>query len=128
MDKPSDRVYRPFAFVEDEAEIAADWAREHPQEAEMIAKYRGAEEDESVASERWERAMAAKRDLLGREGFPVTAWDETERDSAVSQTHAAEDVERDAYRRRMRGGLPDSSEEMPAQATEGGGKPFRLGR
>ena len=126
MDKPSDRVFRPFVLSGDEAQIEEDWRREHPEEARMVDSYPGGKTAEQRSAERFESAQEDRARLMAGEGGPASSWEQRDVDLSPSSAEQSRERETASQRRMMRGGLPDSSEEMPAQATEDGRLPFKL--
>jgi hypothetical protein len=126
MDKPSDRVFRPFVLPGDEAQIEEDWRREHPEEARMIDQFPGGRSPEERSAERFERAQADKARLMAGEGGPASSWEQHDVDLAPSSAEQRHESDEAHSRRLMRGGLSDSSGEMPARATEDGRLPFKL--
>ena len=126
MDKPSDAILRPFVLPTDEAQIEADWAREHPEEAKMLGQYPGDRSPEERRAERFEAAHREKERVMQDEGFPASSWGQHDVDLPASSAEQAKADERCEQRRMVRGGLSDSPEDMPARATEGGRRPFRV--
>lgn len=119
MDKPSDRVLKPFTFPGDEEAIRKDWEREHPEEAKWMREWPEGQSDSQIASRMYDAAHRQKAELMASEGLPPEYGVGSE--LPQSATARANELEREALRNVVRG----AAEELPpARAVDS--KPFRF--
>ena len=124
MDKPSDKVNRPFMLPGDEASITADFLKEHPEER---AWYENAPPEIRQQYERhyFDRAMEQREALLRTEDGPLGQYSWPQSQAApLSEIDKQENAQREEQRRALHGGLSDDAEGNESRAVES--KPFRV--
>lgn len=122
MDKPSDKINRPFFFPGDEAQVAQDYRDEY--KLPPVSPY---DDDPEPAQSRAVEHMQDKRAEKLREaqsGELAEVWRPAHEALPETPYERAEHEQCAASVRSMRGGLPDAPDEAPRAVEQ---TPFKLG-